>query len=120
MNHKPSSNVRSTADMMMLAMSTTMLRRGMATELDGVGVTTGTECWSELLVCVPLVIRGTVSRFQVDGVIWRTVTKTQQQNITQIVALLFDALESLLPVTSFYQMNNAHEHDSSVQSSQQM
>ena len=39
-----SSDLRSTAAVMLLAMSTIVLRRGMATELDGVGVTTRTEC----------------------------------------------------------------------------
>ena len=33
--------------------------------------------------------------------------QTQQQNIKQIEALLFDALQSLPRVTSCYQLNNA-------------
>ena len=58
-----------TAAVMLLAMSTTVLRRAMATELDGLGVKTGTECCSLLLVYVLLVIRGIANRFPDDVVI---------------------------------------------------
>ena len=102
-------------------MSTTVLRRGMATELDGVGVTTRTECWSELLVCVLLVIRGTASRFSVDGVIWRTITKHSSKTENKLKH--YCSMHYNHCCVSHHVINwimRAHEHASSAQSSQQM
>ena len=69
----------------------------------------------EFLLLILLVIQCIASRSPGVGVICRTVNKTQKQDRKQIEALLFDALQSLLPVTSCYQTNDAHEHISSVQ-----
>ena len=81
-----SSDLCSTAAVMLLAMSTIVLRLGMATELDGVGVTTRTECWSERLRPA-----GHTRNRESLSSWWshlKNDNQTQQQNRKQIEALL--------------------------------